>query len=407
MSDSEYSETLDVNGQDESEVNRIHLQLLQQREQFLKKDHLPEQNVSYMSYAGSTSSSGGSSISSISSDESDEADAEDSLEPAKINNELFNLPRGLCENVAIFREFFSFETWQDLPLPVKHHLQQFLPSFDQILPSDLAAAEQNRTLSMLFNNELNYFGQSPLMALQQQLEIGNCRPDIIKLRDNILKSQRRELRFQRCELLSQMAKHLFISRQRLLDTAYKSSPDTILKSFPHRPPPPKTSYLFADNKLSAIRARKRFYSEISQIAQQLDLKDDGFLSADEEDDRDLLAEEMKKDEQSKHGALEDNNDTVKPSTTPADRCIFSTNFKKLENTEDEDALRLQQKTKQTKLNNRTFKEYLREHKRRKITEPVSDSCKLNSFLNRLSDGIFYSYVKYINLLLSKIQADSK
>ncbi|XP_037821372.1 nuclear factor related to kappa-B-binding protein [Lucilia sericata] len=383
MSDSEYSETLDVNGQDESEGNAIHLQLLQQQQlqqqqyQQQQQQHHNQQNVSYMTYAGSTSSSSGeSSISTTSSDESDAEDSEDTLELAKITTEVLNLPRGLCENAAIFQEFFSLSTWQELPLPVQQHLQQFLPRFQQLLPPQMAAVEQSRTISMLFNNELTRFGASPLTSLQQQLEVGNCRPDIIKLRQNILKSRRREQRFQHCERLSHTAKHLFISRQRLLDTAYKSSPDSFIKpaafkgSLTQNKQQPKPSHLFADNKLSAMRARKRFYSEISQLAQQLGLKGDVVLSADEEDDDSLLADEMKKEQQLQQRGLENENEAVKTSTSLADRCIYSTIFKKHQDIEDEEACRLQQKSKQSKLTNRNFREYLREHKRRKITEPT-------------------------------------
>lgn len=371
MSESEYSESLDVNGQDEIGGNNIHMELLQQRQQYLEQQHhqLQQQNVSYMNYAGSTSSSGESSISSTSSDESDDADSEDTLELAKINNEVLSLPRGLCENTAIFQEFFSLETWQELPIPVQNHLQQFLPHFNKIMPPQMAAIEQTRTISMLFNNELTRFGESPLSNLQHQLEIGNCRPDIMKLRHNIFKSQRREQRFQHCERLSLMAKQLFLSRQRLLDTAYNSSPDTIIKPpILHNTPQPKPSHLFTDNKLSAMRARKRFYSEISHIAQQLGLENVIGLSADEDDD-DLLLEEMRKDEKLQKRCLEDTNEQVK--TSLADRCIYSTVFKKQKDVEDEEAIRLQQNMKQSKLTNRNFREYLREHKRRKITEPVS------------------------------------
>lgn len=383
MSDSEYSESLDVNGQDESEGNDIHMQLLQQQQQQQheqqyynqQQQHQPtyHQNINYMNYAGSTSSSAESSISSTSSDDSDENDSEDTLELAKLNKELLSLPRGLCENAAVFQEFFSLETWQELPVPVQNHLQQFLPKFDKILPPQMAAVEQTRTISMLFNNELNRFGQTPLTTLQQQLEVGNYRPDILKLRQTILKSRRREQKFQHCERLSHMAKQLFLSRQRLLDTAYKSSPDTVLKQpfNSHNTPRPKPSHLFTDNKLSAIRARKRFYSEISQIAQQLGLKDDTVLSADDDEEDSGLAEEMKKDTDTKQRNTEEASDAIKTSNSLADRCIYSTVFKKQQDLEDEEACRLQHKAKQSRLTNRSFREYLREHKRRKITEPVS------------------------------------
>ena len=384
MSDSEFSENLDVNGQDEIEGYDTHMQQRQQynlelqryktlgHQQLQQEQLLEQHNDNFMNYAGSTSSSAESSVSSTSSDESDEGDSEDTLELAKITTEVLSLPRGLCENASIFHEFFSLETWQELPISVQNYLQQFLPNFNKILPPQLAAVEQTRTLSMFFNCELTRFNESPLKSLQQQLEVGNCRPDIIKLRQNILKSRRREQRFQQYERLSQTAKQLFLSRQRLLDTAYNSSPDSTLKpSIAHNSHQSKPSHLFTDNKLSAIRARKRFYGEISQISKQLGINEDVILSADEEDEDGLCAEEIKNDSQQKQSSPDEANDTTKTSTSLADRCVYSTIFKKLPEMEDEEACRSQLKSKQSKLTNRNFREYLREHKRRKLTEPVS------------------------------------
>lgn len=386
MSDSEYTESLDA-GQEESEENERITGPGTQQQQLLYQQQA--QN-SFMQYAGSTSSSAcDSSVSSTSSDESDgEQDSEDSWELCKITEEVLSLPRGLCENPSIFQEFFSLTTWHDLPPPIQNHLQQFLPDFEQAkLPPQLAAVERARTISMLFSGSLHRFQQSPIIQLQRQLEAGNYRPDIRKLKENILKSQQRERKFQHCERLSQMAKQLFLSRQKLLDHAHKSLPDVIAKA----PQPQSTTVvsnsskrqtkplsLYRDNKLSAIRARKRFFSEISQLSQQLGIPDSLVLSADEDDDADrLLDDDMKRDLLDQQRSVEQENEAAaaKANIPMAERCVYSTLFRKRSDCDDESAFRLQQKNRQTRLTNGNFKEYLREHKRRKITEPVSEEIR--------------------------------
>uniref|UniRef100_A0A1A9X1J7 DEUBAD domain-containing protein n=1 Tax=Glossina brevipalpis TaxID=37001 RepID=A0A1A9X1J7_9MUSC len=331
-----------------------------------RKAMLMEENY----FSTSSASSDDSSLTSSTSDSDDEENSaeENSLELAKITKEILSLPRGLCENPNIFYEFFSLDTWRALPTQVQNHLQQFLPRFTHLLPQQLAAVEQTRTISMLFSDEIKRFGQSPLATLQRQLEEGNCRPDILKLRQNIAKSKRREQRFRQCEHLSQLAKRLFLSRQRLLETAYQSAPDTVLKVAQSSIPQPKPAQLYADNKLSAIRARKRFYFEISQMTQQVGLRNDD-LSANENEEDNLTAEELKL-ELSAARTSEESGENLKPTSNVADRCIYSTLFKRQEDLDDEDACRSQLKSKLSRLCNRNFRECLREHKRRKLTEPT-------------------------------------
>ncbi|XP_061398614.1 nuclear factor related to kappa-B-binding protein-like, partial [Musca vetustissima] len=382
MSDSEYSESFAgggvAGGQDDNERRQRHQMLMQQHQQQMQQQHNLVYGNNFEMESSSSSSAGDSSVSSTSSDDDsdEENESDDSLELAKITNEVLSLPRGLCENPAIFQEFFSVETWQSLPPHMQNHLQQFLPNFHKVLPPQMAAVEQARSISMLFSGELTAFGQSPMANLQKHLEAGNYRPDIKKLRENIKKSQRRESKFQNCERLSYMAKQLFVSRQRLLEHAYKSLPESVTKA----PLPstsvssmrqPKPGHLYHDNKLSAIRARKRFYNEISQIATELQLQDDFVLSADEENDMDNnLNEEWRKDLIQQQRSLEENAEPPKANIALAERCVYSTVFRKRSELDDEDAFRLQQRSRQSRLTNRNFKEYLREHKRRKLTEPT-------------------------------------
>ncbi|XP_075145697.1 uncharacterized protein LOC142220441 [Haematobia irritans] len=368
MSDSEFSESFA--GPEENDGNNNG----PERGQQLQNATVGFNTNNFVEYAASSTSGGDSTVSSTSSeDESEENDTEDSLELTKITNEVLSLPRGLCESSEIFHEFFSLDTWHELPVQIQNHLQQFLPNFNRLLPPQIAAVEQARTVSMLFTGQLQNFGQSPLQQLQQQLEAGNCRPDIKKLRENIKKSQKREMKFRNCERLSHMAKQLFLSRQRLLDHANKSLPEMVLKA----PSPttsvrqPKPAHLYRDNKLSAIRARKRFYCEISQIVQDLGVEGDYVLSADEEDEEDnKLNEEMRKDLLQQQRSVEENAEPPKANIALAERCVYSTVFWKRPDVDDEDAFRFQQRGRQARLSNHNFKEYLREHKRRKLTEPT-------------------------------------
>uniref|UniRef100_A0A1I8NRC0 DEUBAD domain-containing protein n=1 Tax=Stomoxys calcitrans TaxID=35570 RepID=A0A1I8NRC0_STOCA len=371
MSDSEFSESFA--GQEGYEEQ--HAGPPQTTEQMHTQQHTVAGATAFGELAASSSTSGGdSSVSSTSSeDESDENESENSLELTKITSEVLSLPRGLCESAEVFHEFFSLDTWHQLPVQIQNHLQQFLPNFSQLLPPQIAAVEQARTLSMLFTGELQRFGQSPLALLQQQLEAGNCRPDIKKLRENIKKSQKREMKFRNCERLSHMAKRLFLSRQRLLDHANKSLPESMVKATPSPSTSvrqPKPAHLYRDNKLSAIRARKRFYCEISQIAQDLGMGENFALSADEDDEDNKLNEEMRKDLLQQQRSVDENAEPPKANIALAERCVYSTVFWKRADVDDEEAFRFQQRSRQSRLSNHNFKEYLREHKRRKMTEPT-------------------------------------
>lgn len=186
------------------------------------------------------------------------------LEPARILKKHLELPKGLCDNVNIFNEFFSLDTWNNLPEPIKDHLVNFLPNFstDPLVNRQ----EQDATIKQFFNNEIQRFGASPLRDFQKNLEEGNFQPDISRLRSNIQKSLRREQKFQECEYLSRLAKSLVISRERLLQAAYDSPYGTTVKV---------ERVIHGPNKLStsaaAMRAKKRYFQEISTISEDVGL----------------------------------------------------------------------------------------------------------------------------------------
>lgn len=218
-----------------------------------------------------TNSSSSSASSSSENSDSEQVELEEKTEIAKILKSQIELPKGLCENVNIFNEFFSIQMWNGLPEPIKNHLKlNFLPKF----PSN-DNLQKDITISKLFNQEEFRFGTSPLVKFQKNLEIGNYKPEIAKLKASIQKSQRREFRFQEVERISRIAKSVILSREKLLQATYNTPPNTVLKIdrnyqniAPEFVPSP-----------AAARAKKRYFQEISSISEEIGT--DGFLSGDD------------------------------------------------------------------------------------------------------------------------------
>lgn len=236
-------------------------------------------NVDIMSDSDCSESSARSNGNTSSSESSDSNNSEMSaipLEPSRILKQNIELPVGLCENASIFEEFFSLDTWNTLPTPIQEHLTQFLPRFSDN-PS-VNAVEQTRTIHAIFNNEVQRFGSAPLSDFQRNLEGGNYRPDIARLRANMQKSQRREQRFQECERISRIAKAAMISREKLLKFAYDAPLGGSLRA-PRMAITPNAVMPKLIASAAAQRSKKRYFHEISAIAEDIGL--DGLLSEDE------------------------------------------------------------------------------------------------------------------------------
>ncbi|XP_022223244.2 nuclear factor related to kappa-B-binding protein [Drosophila obscura] len=299
----------------------------------------------------------------------------DELELAQLSKrDTFRLPRGLCENSTIFHEFFSMETWQLLPQHVQARLQSQLPDFTGLVSAQQAGAEQQRTLVQLFNGGLQRFGQSPLLQLQRQLEDGNLRPDVLKLRRSIQHSSRREFRFQQAERLSQLAKELFLSREHMLKLAYTSSPPdeapaaSASKSTMPRPRKRKPPALAMDNKLCSQRAKKRYVQELLEVMQELKVPT-GEISAEEEDEE--CADLMQRLPKMEAAEPKLETTTVRSSNAADKKSIYNTFFKRRPGVDDEHILRTMQAGRIPQLNDKNFKKYLRDYKRRKVEQPES------------------------------------
>lgn len=181
------------------------------------------------------------------------------FEPVKLLNETFNLPRDLCEDPAIFDEFFSIDTWNSIPEDVRNSLcSNLLPTFPE---ND--EFEKKKTIQMLFKNELERFGQAPLKNFQANLEDGNYRPDIVKLSKSLKRAHEREQRYQECERISRLAKSLHNSRIELLKSAYSQPAGGISKLSRTISAAPKLASTAAAN-----RAKKRYFQEIISISEE-------------------------------------------------------------------------------------------------------------------------------------------
>ncbi|EDV43336.1 uncharacterized protein Dana_GF16572 [Drosophila ananassae] len=365
-------------------------------------ERMSDTSSSVSSQRSRTSSSSSSNDSSDSLDDDQEQDQEpdedmssgseteddtatyqsDELELAQLNGrDVFRLPRGLCESSSIFHEFFSMETWQQLPQAIQARLQSLLPDFTGLVSGPAqAGAEQQRTLVQLFNGGLQRFGQSPLLQLQRQLEEGSLRPDVMQLRKSIQHSSRREFRFQQAERLSQLAKELFLSREQVLQHAYTSAPPTdgsFGKYLPRqRPRKQKPPSLNTQNRCCTRRAKKRYAQELLEVMGELKVMPGDISAEDDEEDEDcsqllerlaygppeVLPEEPKAQERDGAG---------RPSNAADKKCIYNTFFKRRPGVEDDQILRLMQAERNTQLNDKNFRKYLRDYKRRKLERPES------------------------------------
>lgn len=231
-----------------------------------------ENNMKNMSDSESSDSSESGSSSSLSSNSSESEQSSQSLEPARILKQNLELPKGLCETPSIFNEFFSLDTWRCLPDHMKDQLKPLLPALDDVCDNDKKEIqrEMNNTIQQLFTNQITRFGSSPLIDFQRNLEDGNYRPDISRLRANIKKSQRREQRFQNCERISQLAKSIAVSREQLLRAAYDGSAIETIK----RNSKKKGSPIKLQTNAAAVRSKKRYYDEIAKIREEVGLDSD-------------------------------------------------------------------------------------------------------------------------------------
>lgn len=189
------------------------------------------------------------------------------IEVAKILDQKFHLPKDLCEHSEIFREFFSFHTWNSLTSEEQSMLFNFLPQFPEN-----SKQEREETVYKLFANTLERFNQTPLDVFHNNLQDGNYRPDIAYYRKSILKAEEREQRIRECERISELSERLVCSREKLLRSSYRCPAGSFPQLFQTSASIPRLS-----SSSASMRANRRYFQKILKLSKEF-----GISLSDEE-----------------------------------------------------------------------------------------------------------------------------
>ncbi|CAG4952800.1 unnamed protein product [Colias eurytheme] len=195
-----------------------------------------------------------SSSSSDSSSESSDSE-EELMEPIRILGQTLELPQDLCEDPALFKEFFSMKLWDSLDDRHKEYLKELLPTF-----SENDEEEKETTIKMLFNHEPFHF-TSPLTCFFRNLRQGNYRPDIARMRKFLTKARAKQQRHKIKSYYAKLLPEVLISRERLLAVA-KAAPPGPIPHVPLLPPKPSTKNNY---KPMYVRAKHRYFEELAAI----------------------------------------------------------------------------------------------------------------------------------------------
>ena len=192
-------------------------------------------------------------------------DDEVRMEEVVVGDETIDIPSDLYTNPAIFHQFFSVDTWNDLlPEEVKLRLLKLLPSFDH---DDID--EKAKTIEMLFGAENFHFG-NPIDKFRTELLEGD-----FSLERRAMKSIVREGRERdHCEWLE---RHRMLLVQELLDSRkllLEEATGTQVTS------PRIDTRLAGAGGLVRQRVRKRYLDEVTRIKREVG---EMGLSSDDED----------------------------------------------------------------------------------------------------------------------------
>ncbi|KAL2094714.1 hypothetical protein ACEWY4_009433 [Coilia grayii] len=154
------------------------------------------------------------------------------MEECMLGKSCVRLPEDLLEDPEIFFSVLSESTWTDvLTEAQREHLSQFLPRF----PDD-SSAEQERTVSGLFNNRNFCFG-NPLHLAQKLFRDGYFNPEVVKYRRLVAKSQRRRQLYCLQQYYHKLLNQILVSRKELLELAARGGPELALKRRSSAPDP--------------------------------------------------------------------------------------------------------------------------------------------------------------------------
>lgn len=244
-------------------------------------------------------------------------------------------------------EMFSWENIQSLPAEDKAKLKEFLPK--ELKDNE---AESEKTLELLFTNQLTRFDQTTLDTFFNNLQDGNYRPDIARYRKKILEAEKKDQMIKECDYLSSLVENVISSREKLLREAYGMNSRS--KTF-------QTSENISENlehiTPATFRAKDKYLSELSSVFDQLNLP-----VFDEE-----LLKEKKKQRLNPQIKSEFNDSPIKINGTMSSKQTISKHYK---------------------VGKERYKQILKSFKKRKSIEPDHPELEYNNLnLNDISQRV--------------------
>lgn len=187
-------------------------------------------------------------------------------EECLLGNCRVSLPEDLLEDPDIFFSVLSESTWTEvLSDAQRQHLHQFLPQFP-----DKNLAEQNHTISDLFNDKNFHFG-NPLHLAQKLFRDGYFNPEVVKYRQLCSKSQRKRQLHCLQQYYHKLLKQILVSRKELLDHAVLNGLDF---------PPRRKAQTKSHAEMREPRVRRRLNRILKEVKAECG---DSNASSDDED----------------------------------------------------------------------------------------------------------------------------
>uniref|UniRef100_A0A182VSQ8 Uncharacterized protein n=1 Tax=Anopheles minimus TaxID=112268 RepID=A0A182VSQ8_9DIPT len=153
---------------------------------------------------------------SSSGSDSDESNAS-LLERSCLLSNKFMLPKDLCENGNIFKEFFSCALWDTLPQATQLKLAKLLP----VAKDDVSSA--TKMVHDLLSHGLHRFGKEPMDDFRYKLANGDFRVDITKLQHNLGELKTKDKRMVELQRMSRLAPNVMLSREAFLHSELHSN----------------------------------------------------------------------------------------------------------------------------------------------------------------------------------------
>uniref|UniRef100_A0A182N8Y3 Uncharacterized protein n=1 Tax=Anopheles dirus TaxID=7168 RepID=A0A182N8Y3_9DIPT len=222
------------------------------------------------------------SYASSSGSDSEESNAS-LLERSSLLSNKFMLPKDLCDNGAIFDEFFSHSLWDSLPAAVQQHLTKFLPNECD----GPALSQASQVVHSLLSNSLGRFGQDQMGILRYKLSEGNCRVDMARLQHNLTKSTMKDKRMVELQRMARLAQNVVLSREATLlselhsaGTHSLSTSGRVMDNYKHRRRWGLQLNISPEIEKCQMLAKKRYLSEIVTVSDDIGLS----LSISDEED---------------------------------------------------------------------------------------------------------------------------